>query len=212
MPTSNPNRFLERLTADNAALLLIDHQTGTMLGVQDIRLDQFRSNVLALAETGKTHGLPVVLTASNAQGPNGPFMPELRAMFPDAPFIARPGMINAWEDPRFVEAVEKTGRKKLIMAGVTSDICLMFPALSAVAAGYDVYCVYDASGCWDLMSELTASMRMVQAGCIVVNWAAVAADLLSDWRRPTAAGTLDTFHQHLPFYSMLSNNQEAAKA
>ncbi len=211
MPTPNPNRFLERLTADNAAMLLIDHQTGTMLGVQDIRLDQFRSNVLALAETARTHGLPTVLTASYAEGPNGPLMPELLAMFPDAPYIARPGMINAWEDPRFVAAVEKTGRRKLIMAGVTSDVCLMFPALSAVAAGYDVYCVYDASGCWDLISELTASMRMVQAGCIVLNWAAVAADLQSDWRRPTAAGTLATFGQHLPFYSMLSNNQEAVR-
>ncbi len=211
MPTAPASRYTERLTADNCAVLLIDHQTGTMLGVQDIRLDQFRSNVLALAETAKTHALPTVLTASYAEGPNGPLMPELLEMFPDAPYIARPGMINAWDDPRFVNAVEKTGRKKLIMSGVTSDVCLMFPALSALAAGYDVYCVYDASGCWDLMSELTASMRLVQAGCIVTNWAAIAADLQSDWRRPTAAGTLETFRQHLPFYSMLSNNQEAVR-
>ena len=211
MATDARNPFHERLTADNAALLLIDHQTGTMLGVQDIRLDQFRSNVLALAETGRVHGLPVVLTASYAEGPNGPLMPELLDMFPDLEPVYRPGPINAWDDPAFVAAVKATGRNKLIMAGVTSDVCMMFPALSAKAAGYDVYCVYDASGSWDQMTELLACLRLIQAGCIVCNWAAVTADLQDDWRRPTAEGTLGVFGGHLPFYGMLANNQAAQK-
>ena len=206
---SSHNPYLDRLTAENCAMLLIDHQTGTMLGVQDIRLDQFRSNVLALAKTAKVHNLPTVITASFAQGPNGPLMPEILAMFPEVNVVYRPGPISAFDDPTFVEAVEATGRKKLIMSGVTTDVCLMFPVLKALELGYEVYAVYDASGCWDQMSEQTAVLRMSQAGAIVVNWAAVAADLQADWRRPTAQGTLDVFGQHLPFYSLLSNNQKA---
>lgn len=210
--TESRNRYLERLTPDNSAMLLIDHQTGTMLGVQDIKLSDFRSNVLALANTAKVHGLPTVLTASYAEGPNGPLMPELLEMFPESPVIYRPGMINSWDDPRFVAAVEATGRKKLIMAGVTTDVCLMFPAISALAAGYDVYAVYDASGCWDMMSELASILRLNQAGAITCNWAVIAAELQSDWRRPSAPGTLTkVFHDHLPFYGMLQNNQEATR-
>ncbi|MEO1009193.1 MAG: isochorismatase family protein [Planctomycetota bacterium] len=201
----------KRLTADNSAMLLIDHQTGTMLGVQDIRLDQFRSNVLALAKTAQVHGMPVVLTASYAEGPNGPLMPELVEMFPDAPTVYRPGPISAWDDPNFVAAVEATNRKKLIMAGVTTDVCLMFPVLQALDAGYDVHAVYDASGCWDQMSETMACMRMAQAGAVVCNWAAVCADLQSDWRNPTAEGTLGVFGDHLPFYGMLANNLASAQ-
>ena len=206
-------KYLEFLTADNAALLMIDHQTGTMLGVQDIRLDQFRSNVLALAAIGKVHNLPTVLTASFAEGPNGPLMKELVEMHPNAPNISRPGWINAWEDPNFKAAVEATGRKKLIMAGVTTDVCLYYPVVSALAEGYDVYAVYDASGCWDMMSELTSCMRLTQAGAIVCNWAVIAAMLQWDWRRPTADGTLkEVFGGHLPFYEWLSANQSYTKA
>jgi nicotinamidase-related amidase len=209
--TAMDSIYYDRLTKDNCAMLLIDHQTGTMLGVQDIKLSEFRSNVLALAKTAKIHDLPTILTASFAEGPNGPLMEELTSMFPDAPTIYRPGPISAWDDPNFVQVVEATGRKKLIMSGVTTDVCLMFPALQAKAAGYDVYAVYDCSGCWDQMSELMSCMRMVQAGIKVVNWAAITADLQADWRRTTATGTLDVFHQHLPFYDFLSNNQNAIK-
>jgi len=208
-PRNSP--YLERLTSDNCAMLLIDHQTGTMLGVQDIRLDAFRRNVLALAGLAKLHELPTVITASFAQGANGPLMPEIITMFPDVKPIYRPGQISSWDEPSFVKAVEATGRKKLIMSGVTIDVCLMYPVQQALAAGYDVYAVYDASGCWDTVSELTAIMRLNQMGAIVCNWTAIAADLQADWRRPTANGTLAIFAEAQPFYSMLSNNQKADK-
>ena len=208
---SDHNAARELLTPDNCAMLLIDHQTGTMLGVQDIRLDQFRSNVLALAKTAKVHNLPLVLTASYAEGPNGPLMPELIEMFPDAPVVYRPGPINAFDDPEFVKAVEATGRRKLIMSGVTTDVCLYFPVISALNDGYDVWAVYDASGCWDMMSQLTSCARMTQAGAIVANWAVVCAMLQADWRKSTAPGTLDVFNEHLPFYGMLANNQRVTK-
>ena len=129
-----------------------------------------------------------MLTASYAEGPNGPLMPELLEMFPDVASVYRPGPINAWDDPNFVRAVEATGRRKLVMAGVTTDVCLMFPALSALAAGYDVYAVYDASGCWDAMSGLASILRLNQASAIAVNWAVIAAGLQSDWRKPSAEG------------------------
>ncbi len=203
----------EKLAADNAAMLLIDHQTGTMLGVQDIRLDQFRSNVLALAKTAMAHKLPTVLTGSYVEGPNGPIMPELLAMFPDAPVIHRPGPIDAFDDPAFAAAVAATGRRKLIMAGVTIDVCLYLPAMSAIARGYEVWTVYDASGCWDQMSALTSCMRLTQMGATVVNWAVVTAMLQADWRRAEqAAETLGVFGEHLPFYGLLANNQKAAQA
>jgi nicotinamidase-related amidase len=209
---SQTDPYLEFLTPDNTAMLLIDHQTGTMLGVQDIRLDQSRSNVLAVAKTAKVHNLPTVITVSYAEGPNGPLMQELADMFPEVQVVYRPAPINAWDDPNFVQAVEATGRKKLIMAGVTTDVCLYFPAISAKKAGYDVWCIYDASGCWDMMSELTSLMRLQQAGYIVANWAVVTAMLQKDWRNPSAAGTLEIFHDHLPFYGMLANNLEKTKA
>ncbi|MBL0869685.1 MAG: isochorismatase family protein [Phycisphaerales bacterium] len=200
------NVYLERLTPDNCAMLLIDHQTGTMLGVQDIRLDQFKSNVLALAKTAKANRLPTVLTASYPEGPNGPLMPELLAMFPSSEVINRPGPISAFDDPRFVEAVKRTGRKKLIMAGVTSDVCLMFPVQQALALGYEVYAVYDASGCWDTVSEMVSILRLSQMGAVVCNWVAVCADLQADWRNAPER-TLPIFAEHLPFYGMLANNQ-----
>jgi nicotinamidase-related amidase len=213
MPVSvNPSLY-EPLTADNAAMILIDHQTGTMLAVQDIKLSEFRSNVLALAKTAKLHKLPTVLTDSYAIGPNGPLMAELPAMFPEAAVVHRPGPINAWDDPEFVKAVKATGRKKLIMAGVTIDVCLMYPALSALKEGFEVYAVYDASGAWDSMSEMVAIQRLQQAGAVVLNWTAVTAQLQSDWRREaTAGGTLEIFHEHQPFYGFLMNNLAAAQA
>ena len=99
------------------------------------------------------------------------------------------------------------------MAGVTTDVCLYFPVISALARGYEVWAVYDASGCWDFMSELTSCMRMSQAGAIVVNWALVCAMLQGDWRRSEIAGkTLTIFGEHLPFYGMLANNQSAIRS
>lgn len=203
------NFYSERLTPDNCAMVLIDHQMGTMLGVQDFRLDSFRRNVLALAGAAKLHKLPTVLTASNVEGPNGPILSELLDMFPNAPAIYRPGPISAWDDPNFVKAVEGLGKKKLIMAGVTIDVCLMFPVQQAIAAGFEVYAVYDASGCWDQLSELTSIMRLAQMGAVVCNSLAVVADLQNDWRKPTASGTLAIFKECNPFYDFLASNQAA---
>lgn len=198
------------LTPDNAAMILLDHQTGIMLGVNDFTPAEFRNNVMALAKVARLFNLPTILTTSHDKGPNGPLLPELAALFPETPIISRPGQINAWHDPNFVAAVEKTGRKKLIMAGVTYDVCLAFPALSALEAGYEVYAVVDASGTWNTAVQHATTAQLSQAGVITTNWVAVGAELQRDWRNPTGQGLASLFHDHLTFYGMLMRNHAAA--
>src|SRR3954463_4470237 len=133
MPPDAKTPSRGRLSADDAVVLLIDHQAGLLSLVQDYGPDEFRNNVLALADTARHFKLPTILTTSFENGPNGVLMPELKAAHPDAPFIPRPGQINAWDNEDFVAAVKKTGRKQLLMAGVVTDVCVAFPALSALA-------------------------------------------------------------------------------
>ena len=121
-----------RFSTDDAALVLIDHQSGIMQLVHDYSPAEFRNNVMALAKLGKVFKLPTVLTTSLGQGPNGAFISEVLSPFPDVPVIARPGIISAWDDPAFAGAIEKTGRRNLIMVGVTIDVCLAFAAMQAV--------------------------------------------------------------------------------
>ena len=116
-----------RLAKDNAACLLVDHQAGLISLVQDFSPGEFKNNVLALAASAKYFKLPTILTTSFENGPNGPLVPELKEMFPDAPYIARPGNINAWDNEDFVAAIKKTGRKQLIIAGVVTEVCVAFP-------------------------------------------------------------------------------------
>ena len=117
---------------NDAAVLLIDHQTGLFNLVRDFEPIQFKNNVLALADSAKFFNLPTILTTSFDNGPNGPLLPEIIEMFPEAPLIRRPGQINAWDNEEFVAAVKKTGKKQLIIAGIVTDVCVAFAALSAV--------------------------------------------------------------------------------
>jgi nicotinamidase-related amidase len=191
-----------RLSAESAAVLLIDHQAGLLSLVQDYGPDEFRNNVLALAGAAKLFKLPTILTTSFENGPNGVIMPELKAMFPDAPFISRPGQINAWDNDEFVAAVKKTGRKQLIMAGVVTDVCVSFPALSALKEGFQVFVVADASGTFNRQVADAALMRMAQAGAVLTNWFAVACELQRDWRQ-NGEGLAGLLGAHLPAYKNL---------
>ena len=130
------NKPYIRLDKDNAAVLLVDHQTGLLSLVRDIDPDKFKNNVLALADMAEYFKLPTILTTSFETGPNGPLVPELKAKFPTAPYIARPGQINAWDNEDFVKAVKATGKKQLIVAGVVTEVCVAFPVLSALAEGF----------------------------------------------------------------------------
>ena len=192
----------KRLDKDNAAVLLVDHQSGLISLVQDFSPGEFKNNVLALGACAKYFKLPTILTTSFEDGPNGPLVPELKEMFPKAPYIPRPGQINAWDNPDFVKAVKATGKKQLIIAGVVTEVCVGFVALSAIEDGYDVFVVTDASGTFNEVTRHAAWARMQQAGVQLMNWFGVACELHRDWRNDIEGlGTL--FSNHIPNYRNL---------
>ena len=192
----------KRLDKTQAAVLLVDHQAGLLSLVRDIDPDQFKNNVLALADLAKYFKLPTILTTSFEDGPNGPLVPELKQIFPDAPFIPRPGQINAWDNTDFVTAVKATGKKQLIIAGVVTEVCVAFPALSAMAEGYDVFVVTDASGTFNPITREAAWQRMTAAGAQLMSWFGAACELHRDWRNDIEGlGTL--FSNHIPDYRNL---------
>ena len=201
----------KRLDKNDAVLLLVDHQTGLISLVQDFTPNEFKNNLLALADCGKFFGLPTILTTSFEQGPNGPLVPELKEMFPDAPYIARPGQINAWDNEDFVKAIKATGRKQLIIAGVVTDVCVAFPTLSALAEGFDVFVVTDASGTFDKTVQQAAWNRMSAAGAQLMNWFSVACELHRDWRNDIE-GLGNLLSQRIPNYRNLMNSYSALTA
>lgn len=199
-----------RLDRDQALVLLVDHQAGLMSLVRDYNPDQFKNNVLAVADLAAYFKLPTILTTSFEDGPNGPLMPELKAKFPDAPYIARPGQINAWDNPDFVAAIKATGRKQIILAGVVTEVCVAFVALSAIADGYEVFAVTDASGTFNEGVRDAAWIRMSSAGVQLINWFGVACELHRDWRRDVE-GLATLLANHIPDYRNLMTSYSAFK-
>jgi len=198
------NKPYVRLDRDNAVVLLVDHQAGLLSLVRDMDPDRMKNNVLALADAAKFFSLPTILTTSFETGPNGPLMPELKEMFPDAPYIARPGQINAWDNEDFVKAIKATGKKQLIIAGVVTEVCVAFPALSAIEEGFDVFVVADASGTFNEMTRNAAWDRMSSAGAHIMTWFGMACELHRDWRRDIEGlGALCA--NHIPDYRNLMN-------
>ncbi|WP_306475606.1 isochorismate family cysteine hydrolase YcaC [Methyloversatilis sp.] len=204
------NKPYKKLNKDDAVMLLVDHQAGLLSLVRDIDPDKFRNNVLATADLAKYFQLPTILTTSFEQGPNGPLMPELKSLFPDAPYIARPGQINAWDNEDFVKAIKATGRKQLIIAGVVTEVCVAFPALSAIEEGFDVFVVTDASGTFNDIARHSAWDRMSQAGAQLINWFGVACELHRDWRNDVE-GLATLLSNHIPDYRNLMTSYAALK-
>jgi nicotinamidase-related amidase len=202
--------YYTRLRKDDAAMLLVDHQAGLLSLVRDFHPDEFRNNVLATADLAKYFGLPTILTTSFEDGPNGPLVPELREIFPDAPYVARPGQINAWDNEDFVKAVKATGRKQLLIAGVVTEVCVAFPALSAIAEGYEVFVVADASGTFNPVTREAAHKRMAAAGAQMMTWFGVACELHRDWRNDIE-GLGALFSNHIPDYRNLITSYAAKK-
>ncbi|MDA3463149.1 isochorismate family cysteine hydrolase YcaC [Acinetobacter nosocomialis] len=191
-----------RLDKDNAAVLLVDHQAGLLSLVRDIDPDKFKNNILALADAAKYFNLPTILTTSFENGPNGPLVPELKELFPDAPFIPRPGQINAWDNEDFVKAVKATGKKQLIIAGVVTEVCVAFPALSALAEGFEVFVITDASGTFNELTRDAAWDRMSKACAQLMTWFGMACELHRDWRNDVE-GLGALFSNHIPDYRNL---------
>lgn len=191
-----------RLDKQQAAVLLVDHQTGLLSLVRDIEPDLFVNNVLALADLARYFELPTLLTTSFENGPNGPLLTELKERFVDAPYIARPGQINAWDNEEFVAAVKATGRQQLIIAGVVTEVCVAFPALSAIEEGFEVFVVTDASGTFNALTRDSAWARMSAAGVQLMSWFGVACELHRDWRNDVE-GLGSLFAKHIPDYRNL---------
>jgi nicotinamidase-related amidase len=166
------------LTPDNSMLILIDHQPNTLLGIQSHDRQTLINNVTGLAKTAKIFGLPVILTTVAAKTFTGPILPELTAVFPEEEVIDR-SSLNAWADIR--EKVAATGRRKLIIAGMWTELCLTLPTLSAIEEGYEVYFVPDASGSGTLETHQMGIQRMIQAGATPVTWIGVLSELQYDW-------------------------------
>jgi nicotinamidase-related amidase len=173
---------LELLTPNNCALILIDHQPQMFFGVESASRQTIINNVVGLAKAANIFKVPTILTTVAAKSFSGPLIPELQAVFPAQTPIDRTSM-NSWEDKNFVAAVEKTGRKKLVIAALWTEICLAFPAISAIQAGYEVYAVVDASGATTAEAHNAAIQRMLQCGVIPVTWVQVLCELQRDWAR-----------------------------
>ena len=195
----------------NAALLLLDHQSGLFQTVKDISVSELRANTAMLAKLATLMNLPVIQTASEPEGPNGPLMPEIKQFAPHAVFVHRKGEVNAWDNEAFVEAVESTGRTTLIMAGVWTSVCVMFPALDATAAGYKVYAVMDASGDPSRMTSSTTLARFTQAGVIPTSANAVLCELQRTWNRKDAAQFAQLYTMVAPNYGAVMESYSKAQ-
>ena len=187
-----PDSRYRNLDVDDAVVLFIDHQVGTMLfGITDIDAVNLHNSTLELAEVAKLLDVPAVLTTSNPTAINGPLFADLTELLPDAPIINRTA-INAWKDEAFVAAVEATGRKKLVMTALWTEVCLAFPSLDALRAGYEVFPVVDAVAGTSAEAHRAGLERIVQAGAQPISWVSLACELQRDWARTdTVADVVD---------------------
>lgn len=178
----------------NVAMLLIDHQSSLFQLVEDISARVLRANVTALAKAATLAKIPVITSASVPQGPNGPLIPEVHQFAPHATYIPRRGELSAWDNAEFVAAVKATGKKQLIVAGTLTNVCMAFPAIQAVADGYQVFAVIDASGASSRMAYEITLARIVQAGVVPIDTGGVVAELeatlnrddVQEWNMATA--------------------------
>jgi nicotinamidase-related amidase len=178
-------RLYEPLTSQNAALILVDHQVGLMTGVRDYSTGELKHNVVALAKAAKALKLPIVVATTARDSMWGPTIPELVEALPGIQIIDR-SSVNAFDDVRVASAIEATGRKKLIFAGISLEVCAAFPAMTAVAKGLDAYVAVDASGTFSETKRQAGIVRMLQAGVIVSDYATLMVEILKDNARPEA--------------------------
>src|SRR5918996_2026129 len=199
------------LNPDDAIICLLDHQSGLFQTVKDISVTELRNNTVMLAKLATLLKIPVITTASEPNGPNGPLMPEIHQFAPDAVYVPRKGEVNAWDNEEFVKTVRATGRKTLIMAGVWTSVCVMFPALDAKAAGFKVYAVMDASGDPSEMVSRTRLARFIQAGIIPTSANAVLCEIHRTWNRPEAAELAKLYTMVAPNYAALIESYQKAQ-
>jgi nicotinamidase-related amidase len=218
MPTPTPSSVLPTgggqalIDPSDSVILLLDHQAGLFQTVKDISVAELRANTTMLAKLAALLKIPVITTASEPNGPNGPLMPEIHQSASHAVFVPRKGEVNAWDNADFVNAVRTTGRKTLIMAGVWTSVCVMFPSLDAKAAGYKVYAVTDASGDPSELASRTTIARFAQAGVVPTSTNAVLSEMHRTWKRPEAAELAKLYALVAPNYAAVMESYEKAQA
>lgn len=216
MTTPNPNvanfnGAKPIIDPDDAVMLLIDHQSGLFQTIKDMPFTEVRSNAATLAKVATLAKIPVITTASVPQGPNGPLIPEIHKFAPHAKYVPRKGEINAWDNPEFVAAVEATGRRTLIIAGTITSVCMAFPSIAAVHDGYKVFAVVDASGTYSKMAQEITLARVVQAGVVPIDTAAVCSEVQKTWHREDAAQWAEAYSAVFPPYQLLIESYARAQ-
>ncbi|MEX9771485.1 hydrolase [Morganella morganii] len=192
----------ELLSPQNSAVIFIDHQPQMAFGVANIDRQQLKNNTVGLAKAAKIFNVPTIYTSVETESFSGYIWPELLAVHPESKPIERTSM-NSWEDQKFVEAVKATGRKKLVMAALWTEVCLNFPTLMAIEAGYEVYIVTDASGGTSVDAHERSIDRMVQAGAVPVTWQQVLLEYQRDWaRKETYDAVMGLVQEHSGAYGM----------
>ena len=199
------------INPSDAVILLLDHQSGLVQVSKDIGAADLRNNVSAVAKVATLLKIPVITTASEPNGPNGPLISEIQQFAPQATYVPRRGEVNAWDNEQFVKAVEATGKKTLIMAGIWTSVCVMFPALDAKAAGYKVYAVIDASGDPSEMTSRTTLARFIQAGIVPISTNALTCELHRTWNRPEAAALAEIYTLPAPNYRAVMESYKKAQ-
>ncbi len=200
------------LDPTDTVFLLLDHQSGLFQNVKDITVAELRANTTALAKLAALCQIPVITTASVPDGPNGPLMPEIQEAAPHAVYVPRKGEVNAWDNALFVKTVRETGKKTLVMAGVWTNVCVMFPALDAKAEGFKVYAVMDASGDPSEFASRTTLARFTQAGVIPTSANAVICEVHRTWNRPDAAELAQLYTMVSPNYRAVMESYDKAQA
>ncbi|BDY04135.1 isochorismatase family protein [Ferrimonas sp. YFM] len=184
---------------DNAAMLLIDHQVGTLNWVKSNTLEEIKRHTLALARSAKETGMPLILTSSQEDQVQGPLFDELAAAVPEAfaNRIQRQGVVDAMKDPQFAMAVAAAGRRNLIIAGITTDVCVVYPAITAIQQGYNVQVVVDGSGSPSTLADETALRRMEAHGVTLTTTNQLIAELAQDWSSPNGSKLMQVLFEEV---------------
>jgi nicotinamidase-related amidase len=208
LPTGGGQALID---TNDSVLLLLDHQSGLLQTVKDIGVAELRANTVMLAKLATLLKIPVITSASEPNGPNGPLIPDIHQFAPHALYVARKGEVNAWDNEGFVKTVRATGRRTLLIAGVWTSVCVMFPALDAKAAGFKVYAVIDASGDPSELVSRTTLARFVQGGVIPTTTNAVLSETHRTWNRPEAAEIAKLYALAAPNFVAVMESYDKAK-
>ncbi|CAN8096392.1 unnamed protein product [Discula destructiva] len=202
----------ERLNKNDSLLLVLDMQEGLYSLARDFDATLFRDSIIAHAALGKAFPeLPVVMTTSSQEGPNGPLPQEILDMYPDAPLVQRHGEVNAWDNAEFRGAIRAANKSQIIMAGIVTDVCTTFLALSLRAEGYGVWANIEASGTTTELIRDISNSRMLNAGVNVVSLFSIVCDLMRNWGSTPGATTLIPWlDEYYPAYGWLARAHHAA--